>query len=289
MRNKPRVLFLDDEESIRATLPLMLEAYNFAVTPCGTVPDALRLISQEKFDVLIADLNVGSAGDGFTVVSAMRRTQPAAVNFILTGYPAFETALEAIRQQVDDYLIKPTEIESLVQTIQSKLADRKPARGIQPKRLPEIMEQNLDSIVENWLTAVNKDSEIAAIPLSQSDRQDHVPRVLQRAIDRARGKHITPEYTDAAKLHGAIRRKQGYTVPLVVREAKILFRAIGDCVQQNLLAIQMSHLIADMVNVWETVTNELEISLKAFVSASGGSRAGEKPAAEDRARKTPRG
>src|SRR5579864_9302728 len=148
MPHKPRVLFLDDEESIRATLPLMLEAYGFTVTSTGTVPDALRLISQEKFDVLIADLNVGSAGDGFTVVSAMRRTQPSAVNFILTGFPAFETALEAIRQQVDDYLIKPTEIEPLVQTIQAKLADRKPTHGIQPKRLPDIIEQNLDSIVE---------------------------------------------------------------------------------------------------------------------------------------------
>jgi DNA-binding NtrC family response regulator len=111
----PRVLFVDDEESIRATLPLMLQEHGFAVTSAGTVPEALRLVSQEKFDVLIADLNVGNPGDGFTVVSAMRRTQPDAVTFILTGYPAFETALEAIRQQVDDYLVKPTDIEPLVE------------------------------------------------------------------------------------------------------------------------------------------------------------------------------
>jgi ActR/RegA family two-component response regulator len=283
------VLFLDDEESIRATLPLMLETYGFAVTPCGTVPDALRLISHEKFDVLIADLNVGNAGDGFTVVSAMRRTQPTAVNFILTGYPAFETALEAIRQQVDDYLIKPTEIESLVQTIQAKLTDRKPTHGIQPKRLPDIIEQNLDSIVKHWLTAVNKDPEIAAVPLSDSDRQDHVPRLLQQALERARGKQLTPEHTDAAQLHGAIRRKQGYSVPLVVREAKLLFRALADCVQQNLLAIQVSYLIPDMVNVWDTIANELEISVKAFMSTPSDSRVGEKPAPEaSQTRKAPR-
>src|SRR6202030_2100405 len=157
MPQKPRVLFLDDEESIRATLPLMLETYGFAVTSAATVPDALRLISHEKFDVLIADLNVGNAGDGFTVVSAMRRTQPQAVNFILTGYPAFETALEAIRQQVDDYLTKPTEIESLVGAINSKLADRKPTHGILPKRLPDIIEQHRDWIVKHWLAEVKKD------------------------------------------------------------------------------------------------------------------------------------
>ena len=56
-------------------------------------------------DVLIADLNVSPPGDGFTVVSAMRCTQPNCVNFILTGFPAFETALEAIRRHVDDYLL----------------------------------------------------------------------------------------------------------------------------------------------------------------------------------------
>ena len=73
MAQQPRVLFLDDEDSIRVTLPPMLESYGFKVTSAGTVPDALRLISHEKFDVLIADLNVGNAGDGFTVVSAMQR------------------------------------------------------------------------------------------------------------------------------------------------------------------------------------------------------------------------
>jgi ActR/RegA family two-component response regulator len=289
MPHKPRVLFLDDEESIRATLPLMLEAHGFSVTSTGTVPDALRLISHEKFDVLIADLNVGNAGDGFTVVSAMRRTQPTAVNFILTGFPAFETALEAIRQQVDDYLIKPTEIESLVQAIQSKLTDRKPTHGIQPKRLPDIIERDLDSIVKQWLTAVKKDEEISAIPLSDSDREDHVPLLLQQSLERARGRQLTPEDTDAAELHGAVRRKQGYSIPLVVREAKILLRVLADCVQQNLLAIQVSYLIPDLVKVWETIATELEISVKAFVAGTRDSQAGhEESANTSRARKAPR-
>src|SRR5256714_480734 len=284
MAHKPRVLFLDDEESIRATLPLMLEAYGFMVTPTGTVPEALRLISNEKFDVLIADLNVGNAGDGFTVVSAMRRTQPAAVNFILTGYPAFETALEAIRQQVDDYLTKPTDIELLVQTIQSKLTDRKPTHGVQPKRLPDIIERHLNSIVEHWLTSVKKDEEISAIPLTDVERRDHVPRLLQQALERARGGQLTQEDTDAAQLHGRVRRQQGYSIPLVVREAKILLRAIADCVQENLLAIQVSYLIPDMINVWETVATELEISGKSFVA----DRSDSQSAGTSRARKAPR-
>ena len=267
MSQKTRVLFLDDEESIRATMPLMLEAHGFAVTSTGTVPDALRLISHEKFDVLIADLNVGNAGDGFTVVSAMRRTQPDAVNFILTGYPAFESALEAIRQQVDDYFIKPTEIEPLVRTIQAKLTQRTPTRGIQARRLPDIIEEHLEWIVKHWLTAVKKDGEIGAIPLPDADRQDHVPRLLLEAVERARGKQHSPSDTDAARGHGRMRRQQHYTIPLVVREAKLLLRSLAECVQQNLLAIQVSYLIPDMVKVWETIETQLEISIKSYLEA----------------------
>jgi DNA-binding response OmpR family regulator len=290
MPEKPRVLFLDDEESIRATLPLMLEEYGFKVTSAATVPDALRLISQEKFDVLIADLNVGNAGDGFTVVSAMRRTQPAAVNFILTGYPAFESALEAIRQQVDDYLIKPTEIESLVNSIQSKLTNRKPTRGIQPQRLPDIIKQNSEWIITHWLAAVKKDAEIGAISLPDSERQDHIPRLLQEALESARGRELTPEDTKAAHAHGTIRRRQGYTAPLVVREAKLLLRSLAECVQQNLLSIQVSYLIPDMVKVWETIETELEVSIRAFLEAGSRSTAGSEQVtdASARTRKSPR-
>src|SRR5260370_23048780 len=84
---KPRVLFVDDEESIRLTLGLYLESEGMAVTTAATVPEALKLITQQSFDVLIADLNGGQSGDGFTLVSAMRKTQPDAVTFLFARYP----------------------------------------------------------------------------------------------------------------------------------------------------------------------------------------------------------
>lgn len=102
-----RILFVDDEPSIRATTPLVLKSHGYDTTSVGTVAEALAEIAAHPFDVLISDLNMGEYGDGFTVVSAMRRTHPNCINFILTGYPALETALEVISRHVDEILVKP--------------------------------------------------------------------------------------------------------------------------------------------------------------------------------------
>ena len=119
-----RVLFVDDEPGIRLTMPLILRQHGFSVTAVGTVNEALAEITSAQFDVLISDLNFDHPADGFIVVSAMRRTQPNCVTLILTGYPGFETALEAIQNQVDGYLIKPAQIPALVNLIGAKLQQR---------------------------------------------------------------------------------------------------------------------------------------------------------------------
>src|SRR6266478_1717407 len=119
-----KLLFVDDEPTIRLTLPRILEMHEFEVKAAANVSDALALIQSEKFDVLLSDLNIGEPSDGFTVVSAMRRIQPDAITIIITGYPAFETALEAIRGQVDDYIVKPADTKELIDTIRQKLTNR---------------------------------------------------------------------------------------------------------------------------------------------------------------------
>ncbi len=127
MGTRKRLLFVDDEPSIRLTLPPVLEDYGFEVTAAGSVAEAVDKIESAHFDVLLSDLNIGEEGDGFHVVKAMRRRQPHCITLILTGYPAFESALLAIRHQVDDYLVKPADIDVLVKTINSKLSPQSAA------------------------------------------------------------------------------------------------------------------------------------------------------------------
>lgn len=119
-----RILFVDDEPSIRLTLPTVLQENGFEVTTAASVEEALATIANARFDVLLSDLNIAEPGDGFHVVSAMRDAQPHCVVLILTGYPDFESALHALRQKVDDYLVKPADVDAMIALIQAKLSDR---------------------------------------------------------------------------------------------------------------------------------------------------------------------
>ena len=91
------------------------------MTTAESVDDAIGRIDTGRFDVLLSDLNIGQEGDGFQVVSAMKKRQPRCVTIILTGYPAFESAVLAIHHQVDDYVVKPADIDVLIKTINQTL------------------------------------------------------------------------------------------------------------------------------------------------------------------------
>ena len=120
-----QLLFVDDEEGIRMTLPAILERRGFNVRVAASVVEALEEIGTHTFDVLLSDLNIGEDGDGFTVIRAMRKTHPNCVTILLTGYPAFESVLQAIHDEVDDYFVKPANLDSLISSIDRKLRTRR--------------------------------------------------------------------------------------------------------------------------------------------------------------------
>ena len=117
-----RMLFVDDEPSIRLTLPPILEESGFEIRVADSVQSALKEISSHKFDVLLSDLNIGEPRDGFSVVKAARAANPRCVAILLTGYPDFESEKESIKKEIDGYFVKPADIENLLKTIEQKLA-----------------------------------------------------------------------------------------------------------------------------------------------------------------------
>jgi DNA-binding NtrC family response regulator len=268
MENAPRLLFVDDEPNIRTLLSTILKKNGFDVTVAGTVAEALNLISSQPFDVLLSDLNIGEAGDGFTIVSAMRRTQPEAATFILTGYPAFESALEAIRQQVDDYFVKPADIDGMIGKIRSRLVDPTiEKRRLEPRRLTEVLTEHKREIFSRWLAAAKADEQIRLRPMSDEELADHMPMLIEEIVGRPHQQKLSAGANGAAERHGLLRFRQGFTIPLLIREMRILHEVISRLVQENLLAVEISSLITDIMDIGETIQAFLEESTRSFLHA----------------------
>jgi YesN/AraC family two-component response regulator len=266
-----RILFVDDEPSIRLTLPAILEMHGFQVKTASDVPEALTLIQKEQFDVLLSDLNIGQPGDGFTIVSAMRRTQPNAVTVIITGYPAFETALEAIRKQVDDYVVKPTDVNQLIEIIERKLSQRQPHTPLNPRRVGVILLENIGQIVDEWLLQVKRHPGLKTLKLEDSERVGNLPLALREVLHNLENDDPMTELArKAAEEHGWIRAKQGYSIELLLEDVRILRRILLQHIQANLLGVNISFMIPDIIRLEDRISQKAVISVQAFLGTYSG-------------------
>ena len=264
-----KLLFVDDDDALRMALGAVLTHHGFALTAVGSVREALELISTRKFDVLLSDLNIGEPGDGFTVVSAMRRVQPDACTFILTGYPDLETAIQAIRNQVDDYFAKPLHVERLVGAISNLRNGRRPANKALPTRkVSQILRELSSLICERWLNQVMADPELAALPLTRAERSDHVPEMVEELIRRLEGpqEELSDVATEAARKHGKMRYQQGYTIPQILFEARTLQHVLTAIIHENLFGLDLSTLVGDILEIGETLQADAEISIRIYQS-----------------------
>ena len=127
-----RVLIVDDEENIRLTLSLCLEADEHHVTAVGTVQAALVEVSRRAFDLIFLDLRLG-VDNGMDLIPRLLAENPWAKIVVITAYASVETAVEAMKRGATDYLPKPF-TPAQVQLVTRDLAERRQ------------MEQKLESL-----------------------------------------------------------------------------------------------------------------------------------------------
>ena len=269
-----RVLLAEDDDSVRDMLRTSLERDGFEVVAVANVCDALSRIASEKFDVLLSDLHMPQAGDGFTVVSAMRHTHPRAVTLVLSGYPAMDEALSAIRLQADEVLVKPIEIASLRRIIHQRLANpvAHRRRTLPTVTVASILERDLGTTVQAWMALVERNEELNCIPLSFEQRTGHLPGLLADLINRLRlPATSTANFSLAAHEHGTLRRQQGYTAAMMVEESRILQVSIFRTLQNNLPSVDFSRVLLDVMIIADEVDSQLKQAMASYIGPELGS------------------
>jgi DNA-binding response OmpR family regulator len=263
----PKVLVVEDDDAVRMMLQEGLQRDGFEVVAASNVRDALRLISTQSFDVLLSDLHMPLAGDGFTLVSAMRHTHPDALTVVLSGYPALEEAMSSIMAQADEIFTKPIRIGELKELIRKRLAEPRTMKRVKPESVASILEREAETTIQNWLDIVDQDTELTCVPLSRTERTGHLPKLLIDLVVRLRlDSGLPAPVSIAARNHGVMRLQQGYTAPMLVEESRILQVSIFSTLQRNLSGVDFSRLLLDVVTIADEVDSQLKQAMSSYTA-----------------------
>ena len=101
-----RTLIVDDEENIRRTLRVALEAVGHVVREASSASEALRTVEREPIDLALVDLRLGQES-GLDLLETLVAQKPNLAVVVVTAYASVDTAVDALRRGAFDYLPKP--------------------------------------------------------------------------------------------------------------------------------------------------------------------------------------
>jgi two-component system response regulator PilR (NtrC family) len=119
-----KILVVDDEQSLREVLSIMLKRAGYAVTSVADGEDAIEQIQKEIFDLVITDLRMPKV-DGMEVLKAVKSTSPETVVLLITAFATADSAVEAMKQGAYDYLTKPFQVDEVQLIIRNALEKRR--------------------------------------------------------------------------------------------------------------------------------------------------------------------
>jgi YesN/AraC family two-component response regulator len=267
-----KVLLVDDDDDdvVRCTLAEVLKERGFDITSAATVSEALKLISSNSYDVLLSDLHMPGAGDGLTVVSAMRHANPKAVTMLLSAFPDMDAAAHAILQQADQILVKPMARAALVEAIMERIAIGPPAlRRIET--VATILERTTESTIQGWFALVRTDKKVMTVSLTFDQRCGHLPQVFRDLENRLRSSQPIGSKelaSPAAAAHGVNRRQHGYSAAMMVEESRMLQVSIFQTLQNNLASIDFSVLLIGVMTIADEIDSQLSQAMASYIEES---------------------
>ena len=138
--NSPHILVVDDELSMRELLEYMLTRENYKVSCAQSGREAVSLLEQNHFDLLLCDIRLGDI-TGLDVLRAAKQQHPDNVVIMISAYATTETAVEAMNEGAYDYVPKPFDKDELLATVAKALELRNIEH--EKKHLDDELKQNL--------------------------------------------------------------------------------------------------------------------------------------------------
>lgn len=109
-----RILVVDDEIDFLETIVNRLQKRKLEALGVGSGEEALKMVKEQLFDVILLDIKMPGGMDGIEVLREIKKLQPLVEVILLTGHASVETSIEGMKLGAFDYLLKPIKFEDLL-------------------------------------------------------------------------------------------------------------------------------------------------------------------------------
>ncbi|HUS18720.1 MAG TPA: hypothetical protein VMZ25_03645 [Terriglobales bacterium] len=261
------VLLVQPDSQGRKSLQNVLTRAGFTVVVKEGIREALLCLAEEEYCALISNLHLPAAGDGFTLLNAMRHVHPESINIVMSDYPALRESLGALLPQADEILVTPLPLSEVVSLLKNRLLNPGHRANSPRESVATILERYTPRTIAEWLKRVKDTRNISQIPLNDEARTGHLRTLLLELVKRLR----TPRRDEgvakpsfAAKAHGKARRLQGYSAAMLVEESRILQVCIFSTLRSNLNAVDLALVLTDVMTIADEVDSQLTQTMASF-------------------------
>jgi hypothetical protein len=136
------------------------------------------------------------------------------------------------------------------------------------EREAAILNRSVDAMIHDWVKLVEQDEELTSVSLKPADRTVHLHKFfhdLLVRLDLSNGSKAVASI--AARLHGELRNRQGYTIPMIVDESRILELTIFGTLEKNSALLDFSQVLRDVITVADEVDSQLKQTILGYMEA----------------------
>jgi len=147
MGEGPRILIVDDDESIRKVLAAVLEENGYMIDAAEDGKEAIEKTDKNFYNLALVDIRLPDI-EGSKLIAMMRETTPRMRKIIITGFPSLQNAVDALNKGADAYIIKPFDMDKVLQTIKDQLKKYEEEKKYSQERVTEFIETRVKELQE---------------------------------------------------------------------------------------------------------------------------------------------
>jgi len=145
-----RILVVDDDESIRKTMQAILEDEGYIVDLAATGSEAIQKTNEKAYNIALLDIRLPDM-EGVELLKLIKDTVPHTRKIMVTGYPSMQNAVAALNKNADAYLIKPVNVEKLLNMVKEQLQLQEDERRFSEQKVAEFIETRVKELSVNRL------------------------------------------------------------------------------------------------------------------------------------------